>query len=274
MKITPSALGAVRRRQADERHEIFGDPGIGLAAGQRAQRDRLQAIVGDFGLVARRAVERHADIARNLGLDAADPGLVQRADMGGIDRRLDPLQPVALPLGDGEEAVLLECADERQLGEGRGLGGVAQPDPDQPAGLVHRIALELDPRAEGGRAVVGLGRAFDRLALDVELPGVEDAAQMAVLDPRQRQRSAAMRAALVEEPDPAVGRTQRDIVAAQQRRHERRVARHQLGGEREGKPVVLAHHPAHRRIAFDPGEEFVLLFGQHFALVVKVMAEG
>jgi len=56
---------------------------------------------------------------------------------------------------------------------------------------------------ERGAALGRLGRAIDDASLDVDLPAMEDAAQPVRLVARQRQRGAAMRARLVEEPDPA-----------------------------------------------------------------------
>ena len=77
------------------------------------------------------------------------------------------------------------------------------------------------------------------------------------------QRRPPVRAQLVEEPDPAVLGAERDVVLAEQPHRHRPVPVHEVRRQRERQPVVLAHEPAHRRVALDAGQQLVLLTRDH-----------
>src|SRR3546814_333347 len=106
---------------------------------------------------------------------------------------------------------------------------------------------------------------------DIELPAVENAAQRAVLVSRQYERNAPMRAGLVEEADSSISGPKGDVIAAKQPDPRGSAIRLEAGAARTGNPVLLTHHPAHRRVAFDIGQETVLFLGQH-GLLLRFLA--
>src|SRR5438270_11986259 len=100
------------------------------------------------------------------------------------------------------------------VGEGRLQLWGAEVDPDELAGLAHRIGRRLHPLLEG--ALRRLGRRLLDRAIDAELPAVIEAANATVLDPAQHQRGAAMGAVLVQQTDLAATVAEGDEVLAQQ----------------------------------------------------------
>ena len=98
------------------------------------------------------------------------------------------------------EAVLVV---EGQIRERRRLTA-AEPDPDDPPGLVHR---EVDDLHRRGELVVAnrLGGCLDHAARHIELPAVVDATQAVTLVAGEEERGAAMRTQLVEEADATIG---------------------------------------------------------------------
>ena len=106
----------------------------------------------------------------------------------------------------------------------------------------------------GQNGVVGLRRAVDDVAFDVDFPAVVEAAQAALLVAAQRERRAPVRAMLVQHADAAGGVAKRHQILAQQpHAHRRPVALGDLFGQTRRYPVA-AHQLAHRRIALDPAK--------------------
>ncbi len=76
--------------------------------------------------------------------------------------------------------------------------------------LDRRVVLYTDLRPH--RAVFGLRRQVDAVAVDVERPAVIDAADAAFLNAAVKQRRAPMRAIGIDQPDPAVTVAERDQI--------------------------------------------------------------
>ncbi len=101
-----------------------------------------------------------------------------------------------------------------------------------------------------------------QLPCDVEFQAVIDAAQPALLVAAEEQRRGAMRAALVEQADAAVGvAEQHQVLAQEPHAHRRRVRLGDLMGERRRNPIA-AHQFAHRRAGADAGEQFVFFLAR------------
>src|SRR5690349_19115218 len=123
--------------------------------------------------------------------------------MRGIDRAFQRLRPIA-------RGVHLDDADLR-LGArrpGRRLPfphRLARPhiDPDEAAAFMRWIGLVLDMRLHA-RAVVGLARHVEDVAVHIELPAVIEAAEAAFLVAPESERGLAMRATLAEHAEPPV----------------------------------------------------------------------
>src|SRR5579871_3258934 len=72
-----------------------------------------------------------------------------------------------------------------------------------------------------------------------------------------------MRAMLVEDAGLAVLAAEGDVIAPEQRHPLRRRARDQRLAARKGDPVMLAHQPAHRRVAGNTGQTVILAARDH-----------
>src|SRR5579883_3481076 len=107
----------------------------------------------------------------------------------------------------------------------------AEIDPDQPARLAGRMAAHGNASGEALAPGAQLGRRIYALAVDRELPAVEDASEAALLVPRERETGAAVRASLLHEADAAVGRAEGDEVLAEQPHPLGRAVGLQLGRE-------------------------------------------
>ena len=184
---------------------------------------------------------------------------VQVGGVGGIDAHLQRLQPVAVDHALEGEGVGGGRQEAVEVGEGGRLA-LAEPGEDDPVLDHDRVALLAHALAE--HAAVGLGRRLQALAVDVEQPAVEQAAQAAVLEAAVGEVGAAMRAAAVEQAVPAALVAEQHEVLAQ---HAHRLGRPLVGqfvGERHRMPVV-AHQRAALGAGTDAGDQLVLLVAHH-----------
>ena len=204
----------------------------------------------------------------NLG-DAAAAGRVNRGVQPGVQEgvvalvdvafhRLDPITRLdSLPV----EALIVVDVQELELGN-RGRR-VLRPHvrPDHVVALDARIGHGAHLRLE--RALLGLARHVDARALAVELPAVVHAADPFALVAPEEERGAAMRAVVLDQPDPTRRDAERDEVLAEQTHaHRRAVGLGELGGEQRGNPV-LADEVARGCPGSDAAEEVVLGGGEH-----------
>src|SRR6266446_10566649 len=93
--------------------------------------------------------------------------------------------------------------------------------PDRPAHLGRRIGGQVNLVAE----LLGLVHLIETIAVDVELPAMIDAAQAGFLVASEPQRSAAVRAKLVDQTDAALAVAKADQALAQQLDTNRRAVR-------------------------------------------------
>src|SRR5262245_28642260 len=139
---------------------------------------------------------------------------------------------------------------------------LARPEiSEQDAALLHhRIGGLADVGTQA--APFRLGRRFQALAADVEQPAMERAAQPAMLEPPEREISAAVRTSTLEEAiAAAVIAEQHQAFAEQPHRLDRAVA-----GElicQRGRLPVVPHQRSGWRSATDTGDEVILLGAQH-----------
>src|SRR5215472_9607814 len=90
--------------------------------------------------------------------------------------------------------------------------------PDDPADLGRRIGGQVNLVAE----LLRLVHLIEAIAVDVELPAVIDAAQAGFLVASEPQRSAAVRAKLIDQTDAVLAVTKADQAFAQQLNPNRR----------------------------------------------------
>ena len=110
--------------------------------------------------------------------------------------------------------------------------------------------------------VRGVRRDFGDETVDVDFPAVKDAAQSAILIAGEYERAAAVRTALGEKPDAAVGRAEGNVIGAEKADAHRGTVGHQLGRQ-DGRYPVVPHQPPHWGVALNPGQPLVLLVSQH-----------
>src|SRR5262249_2180345 len=147
--------------------------------------------------------------------------------------------------------------ETRQRGRRRALAHIG---PDQAVALEHLVALGLDLLRKG--VVRRHVRHVEAIAVDVELPAVIGAAQPLVLVAAEEQRGAAVRAAVIEDADPAGAVAKGHELLAEQKEPHRVAARLELARLRGGNPV-FAHHVADQRPGTDPGQDFTLGSPRH-----------
>ena len=196
-----------------------------------------------------------------LGLLVLRRHLVQEGKMGGVDRAFEALNPIAvLPLLGNVAAACRHQAqfELRQLGH---LLAWAHVDPDHVAPFARRVGEQLDRVLVGG--LRRRGRQVDAVAVDVELPAVEGAAQAAFLVAAEIEVGAAMRAVRLDDADAAVRRPERQQVLAEDLDLlGRPVALRQLLAEQRRHPEA-AQQVAHRRARAAAGQELVVLAADH-----------
>ena len=184
---------------------------------------------------------------------------VQVGGVGGIDAHFQRLQPVAVDHALEGEGVGGGRQEAVEVGEGGRLA-FAQPGEDDPVLDHDRVALLAHALAE--HAAVGLGRRLQALAVDVEQPAMEQAAQATVLEAAVGEVGAAMRAAAVEQAVPATLVAEQHEVLAQHAHRLGRALVRQLVGERHRMPVVAHQRPA-LGAGTDAGDQVVLLVAHH-----------
>jgi len=186
---------------------------------------------------------------------------VQVRGMCRVDAHLERLQPVAFEQALEREGVAVGRDEAVELGEGRGLA-LADVGEDHAALLDHRIGRLLDAGAQlaGG----GLGRGLEAVALGVEQPAVEGAAQAAVLEPAEGEVGAAVRAVAVEHAELAVLVTEQDEVLPHELHRLDRARTRQFVGQGHRLPVP-AQQLAGGGAGSDAGDEIVLLCADHRA---------
>ncbi len=209
--------------------------------------DHLEARAGVLAREARQRVVAAPRLARR------DRAAVQHAEMRAVELAFKTLEPVAVHQGAADDRMRRRTMELEIEEFGRG-GAAAEIDPHQPAGLARRVVMHRHAGGELGAAVGRLGRGVHHLARHVDLPAVEDAAQPVALVARQRQRGAAMRAALVEEADAAVGGAEGDEILSEQAHPARRAVALEAGRAQRRGPE-LAQHLAHRRARPDPRQQ-------------------
>ena len=215
------------------------------------------AIVG-LGLVAeRRAAHRPA-----RGLVVGRQHLVQEGEVRRVDRAFQALDPVAVLPFLGDEA--RGGGDEAQfeLGQLRHRLARAHVDPDHVGPFARRIGQQLDRVLV--RGLRRRGRQVDAVAVDVELPAVEGAAQAAILVAAVIEVGAAMRTVRLDDADPSVGLPEGQQVLAEQADLLRRsVAFGKFLREQRRHPEA-PQHLAHGRALAGPGQERIVLLAEHF----------
>ena len=242
---------------------------MGVLVVQSAQGEQPQAVVGslDVDLRARELTQqtRHRNVGigrRRAELLAVGSAgvlvLVEAMQVGGV-RRIDAdfqrLQPVALDQALEGEGVGAGGEEAVEVGEG-GRFAFAQIgehdavlDDDRIGPLAHPLAKH---------AAFGLGRRLQALAVDVEQPAMEQAAQAAILQATVGEIGAAMRAVAVEQAVAAALVAEQHEVLAQHAHRLGGTLLRELVGERHRMPIV-----PHQRAAFgarpDAGDQLVLL---------------
>ncbi len=215
------------------------------------------AVVG-LGLVADRSIAHR--LARSLGVGLQH--LVQEGEVRRVDRAFEALDPVAvLPLL-GDEAGRGGHQPQFELGQFRHQLARAHIDPDHVGPFARRVGQQLD------RVFVGRlrrrGRQIDAVAVDIELPAVEGAAQAALFVAAVVEVGAAMRAVRLDDADPPVGLAEgQQILAHDADLLGRTVSLRQLLREERRHPEP-AQQLAHRRALAGGGEELVVGLAQHF----------
>ncbi|MNS70331.1 hypothetical protein D3C72_1036730 [compost metagenome] len=191
--------------------------------------------------------------------------------MRGVDAHLERLQPVAFEQALEREGVGVGRDEAVEVGEGRGLA-LADVREDDAGLLDHRVGRLLDAAAQlaGG----GLGRSFQAVALGVEQPAVEGAADAAVFQPAEGQVGAAVRAVAVEHAElAALVAEQHEVLAHELHGLDRARAR-QFVGQGHRLPVA-AQQLAGGCAGSDAGDEIVLLGADHRAgSIERSLSEG
>ena len=256
-------VAAARRDHGEGRQHILGDAPVvvavlGIAAGADIEtacafddfEHRLRVV--EIVLVALGALEQR------IGVDVA---AVQEGDVTGIDAAFHGLQPIALlqPLRD--EALLARHQRELPFRQRRPRFRRSHIGPQDAAARDQRIGRDLDLLGEA--ALVRLGRHFDALAGDVELPAMIGAAQPAFLVAAEPQRRAAVRAELVDQTVASVAVAKGDEALGKHLHpHRRAVVFGKLFGQQDRRPVT-AKQPAHRGVVAGPRHQIVLFFPKH-----------
>ena len=137
-----------------------------------------------------------------IGIDVLDLDLagVQKAEMRRVDVALQGLQPIALAHDASDVDFLGRTARSLDSRQWRRHLALAHIDIDDPATLRHLIGFRFDFVTDV--LVLRRIRHIEAVAGSVELPAVIDTPQPAFLITPEEQRGAAVRAAVVEDPDP------------------------------------------------------------------------
>ncbi len=180
-----------------------------------------------------------------------------------IEQSLEALQPIAVNNAAPRQHILVRQAGEFEIGKARRIILVlAEIDPDEAAGFTHRMRSHGHFFGKGFAALDRLGRCIDAFAIDAHLPTVEDASEAVALITRQRHRSAAVRTALGDKTDAAVGRTEGNEILAEQAHALRRAIGFELG-RTAGRNPIFTKHVTHRRAGTDTCQKLILFPVEH-----------
>ena len=253
---------------------------MGVLVVQPAQREQPQAVVSSFDVDLRTREFAQQPCHRNVGIggrraellavgSAGELVLVEAMQVGGV-RRIDAdfqrLQPIALDQALEGEGVRAGRQKTIEVGKGRCFA-VAEIGEDDAVLHHDRVGTLPYPLAE--HAALGLGGSLQALAVDVEQPAMEQAAQAAVLQASVGEVGAAVRAVAVQEAVAAALVAEQHEVLAEHA--------HGLGGTFPGKLVGERHRMPivpHQRAAFgarpDAGDQLVLLGTHHGKRVAQI----
>jgi hypothetical protein len=196
-----------------------------------------------------------------LGLLVLRRHLVQEGEMGGVDRALETLNPIAvLPLL-GNVATARRHQAQFELRERGHVLARAHVDPDHVGPFSHRIGEQLDGVLVGGLG--RRGREVYAVAVDVEFPAMIGAAQAAPFVAAVVEIGAAMRTVRLDDADATVAVAERQQVFTEDLDLLlRAVALGQFLGEQRRHPEA-AQQVAHRRARPAAGQEFIVLATEH-----------
>ena len=178
-----------------------------------------------------------------------------------VDIAFEGLEPVAFAHEGSESPVTRREGHPLEIGQGRRLLARPHVGPDHAAPLLARVGALADLVPE-----VALGRLAGHIHAtpgDVVHPTVVHAAQAVVLVSPEEEGGAAVGAVLGEEPDAARrGPEYDEVLAEQPHAHGVAVGRRELVGGHDGHPI-LAEQLAHGGVGAHPGQQLVVLRGEH-----------
>src|SRR4029077_2260276 len=243
-----------------ERHHEMVGPNIGLVVVERAYPDIAIAVIGDVDLEDRRpAADKRSLNGNAWAVGVRADRAMQDRGVRRVDAAFERLQPVALlPY---LRYVAVGLGNLRPLEGRRRRHLVTRPHkgPDDPAHLGRRIGRQADFVAERLRLV----HLFDAGSVDVELPAVINAAQAGFLVASEPERSAAMRAEFIDQPDPALAVAKSHELLAEQLHAHRRAVRLRHFARHQGRYPIPPHYVAHRGARSYPRYQLVLFACQH-----------
>ena len=162
-------------------------------------------------------------------------------------------------------------AEHLERRQWRRLGARSHIDPHHAGALDRAVRLGADPVLEVllRRHV----RHVDALAGDVEFPAVIDAAQPVRLVAAEKQRRAAVRAAVIHHADQTSAVAKRDQLLAEQHQTKRRAAAGDLRRHQCGNPI-FPHQLAHDGTRADARQLNAIARRRHAVLPMPVAAMG
>src|SRR5262245_34165470 len=183
-------------------------------------------------------VEQRLVLRQIVGIDVAG---VQEPEVRGVDFALERLQVVAIAQHEADADFALRHVENFELRQGRRLALRSHVDPDHAGALQHLIGLGLHLLLEARRRQTG---HVEAVAGNIEFPTVIDAAQAALFVAAQKQRGAAVRAAMIHHADATGAVAKGDQLLAKQQQANRRTVAHEFGRKRRRHPIT-AHQLPH-----------------------------
>src|ERR1051326_8235924 len=153
--------------------------------------------------------------------------------------------------------------------ERRGIG--SEIGEDEAADLLRLVGRMLDAVFE--RAAFGLRRLLDTFAGKIVEPAVIAAAEAAVFDTAELERSPAMRAMEAQKPELAVARAEQHEILAEQSDFRRAAFLPNVLAKSHGPPVAPQHLAA-GRAAPDARQKLILFLRKHRLLLLKLQHLG
>ena len=249
-------LAVIEMAQGDDAHAIFGfldgDFRARIVAQQLGHRN-----VGIGGLVAEL-------LAIAVGGVFVFEESVQERGVGRVDADLHRLQPIAFPQTLEGEDMGVGGAETVEVGKLRRL---TRPHVGEDDAVLFdhgvRGCLDLFVHFRAFR----LARLFDALAVAVEMPAVEGAAQPVILKPPETEIGAAMRAGTIDQAKLSFIIAEQNEVFAQQLDRNHGTVAGQFIGKRGGLPVA-AHDLAGFGAGAGAGEGLVEFLADHLAFLL------